>query len=175
MGNFKIDRSVMKAKGSTSTRTFVGYKIGGRRPTSRFVVGRFGFANPVSATVFSYLNNNTEVTQNAAVLAVEGIETRMNFAGALSVLHGLTLADAVTAVIPYGKMVQVGSKIVTSLGSASMQLRIQNSAASVERTNPYSPKEAMTWTGSMADEYAEYAVAYWKANPGAGPAYIIGP
>jgi hypothetical protein len=76
-------------------------------------------------------------------------------------------------VVPYGKLLEVGTKLVGTVGSSYMKTKIQTSNISVARKNPYTPAATMTWTGDMTDEYVEYAVTFWKLHPAEGPAYEI--
>jgi len=173
---FKIANDVKPMKNYRNWGEFVGYKGNGIHPTC--CIGRFSFSNAISATVFSYLNQKSDVPLDGAIAAVVSIETQMSKTGALADSVKLTPLDALAAVVPAAKVAQVGQKITSGLGSATMAMQVDDEAKHHANNplNPHTPKSGGgTWTGgTLADEYATFAVLFWKKVPTYGPCYRIG-
>lgn len=170
--NFKVHKDV-KTSGKSSHLSFIGYKIGGLTPEMDYQVGVYGFSNPITATMYAYLSGHADVGAAVARTCAEQLEEKLQNVGMLSSLGSITPLDVVAAVVPYGKLVEAGSKISGFAGDAVDAARL-TSGASAARYNPYTPNGKLYWGGWGHNQYISYAMAYWKKYPSYGPAYQIG-
>ncbi len=167
---FRIDPSVrVKGRTDTASRTFVGYRPPGKTASGQFIVGAYAFSNPISATVFAYLFRKTGV--NVAKPVIEEMEKKLDKTGAIASMTGLNTLDMVATAIPVGKYLQLASKAMDTAGAAFIKQQV-SADRSVAQYNPYRPATGITWTGTAASEYVDYALAYWKRYKD-GPAYIL--
>ena len=132
-------------------------------------VGRYRFTNPISATVFSYLNSKLGYAVAAA--SVIKMEQGLDKFGARWSTLEPTAFDLVK-LLPIGKYLEVAEKAMSAGGSLFIEQQLSNSLE-WSSYNPFEPTTSARWTGSGVDDYVNYALAFMGKNKGAGPAYIL--
>lgn len=158
---------------------FVGYRGSTyRSPKFRVRGFRFGFGNPLSATIFAYLTKRG-VSHTAAAEAVKLFESKLyerkvqlNDYERFVANAKDKLVGAVTDKIPYYSYIEKGAKVLSKIGAYVDKTRIKNKQA-----NPYDPDPTrqltLSGTTSKAEQYVDYAISYWAAHPLEGPMYIL--
>lgn len=166
---FVVDAGVRPRKvNDTTSRDYIYYKSPGKQPYFTCVMGRYAFTNSISATVFSYLNSRLGYA--AAEAAVIRMEQKLDGFGAKWSDKEPTAFDLV-ALTPVGKYIEIGKKALETGGAAFMAQQASN-YSEWSQYNPYEPTAASRWAGSGADEYVDYALAYWGKYKD-GPAYKL--
>ncbi len=168
---FKVAGGVrtIKEHEDSTMRESIYYKSSSE--TAKFVctVGRYRFTNPISATVFSYLNSKLGCVVAAAT--VVKMEQMLDKHGARWSKLQPSPFD-LAKLTPVGKYLEVAEKAMSSAGDAFINQQLSN-ASEWAQYNPFEPTTSYRWTGSGVDDYVGYALAYMAKNKGEGPAYQL--
>jgi len=158
-----------------SIHDFVGHSKSPTRLSLFTVRGfRYGFGNPLSASIFSYLAK--EEGADVAKFTVLEFEGRVYGVHILNAFErtAKALEDKMKGnlikKIPYASYVQSAISGIGKLGGAVDKIRLEQKNANL---NPYAPSTDTRFVGNGATQYVDYALAYWKLNPKNGPAYIL--
>lgn len=157
---FKIPSYVRPLKGYWSDRTYVGYQKSLQSKTC-FTMGRFGFNNPYSATMFGYLFQKG-YSEKTGRNCVERMEMLLDPSGKNLEKYSPNWTD----LIPHKGVkitIQMAGKIMDAGGDAMMNQDLVTKGA----YNSYEPG------GPSYKEYVSYALLYWKNKPTHGPAYVL--
>ncbi|MEO7256118.1 MAG: hypothetical protein ABIZ64_17980 [Casimicrobium sp.] len=159
----------IKQYDDSTMRESIYYQGSNQKPVFVCTVGRYRFTNPISATVFSYLNSTLGYAVAAA--SVIKMEEVLDTYGARWSTVSPNAFDLLK-LTPVGKYLEVAEKAMSTAGNAFVQQQLSNSKEQ-SQYNPFPPTTARRWTGSGVDDYVGYAVAYMAKNKGEGPAYLL--
>ena len=172
---FEVSRGVRKRRGDEfddHDRDFVGWSRGvydTGNSNINFTVGRYGFNNSISATIFSYLNQQNDIPLEYAKEAIVRFEENLRSVGKLDKIarhtRGVDLAAGMIS-HPIKKVLDAAAACADFAGGIYLKTKKDIDAGHYNWCPPTSS------TG--AKNYAAYALGFWHENPHVGPAYILG-
>ncbi len=154
---FTMGAGVKRYKLAGPTRKYIGTS-GKQR---RWVMGRWSFNNPVSATIFGYINGKGHLAYGEATIKrFEEILSMPGMAG----YSGFSIFDLAENV-PHPTAQAIGriGNAIKKVSSDIGQLIDDETLKSCGGLNNHTAKET--------DRYVKFALAYWALEPEIGPAY----
>lgn len=159
---------------------FVGHR-GSKYRAPRFRIRgyRFGFGNPLSAAICSYLMQKSfgqdTATGTVALFESKLYERQVWLNDYEVVAEGFKdkAVGEITDRIPYYGYIEKAAKVISTIGAFVDETRIAEKQA-----NPYEPDLTSQFTlgiktTSKAEKYVDYAISYWGMHPYDGPMYVL--
>ena len=170
---FKVSSGVRKRTGNEFDdyrRDYVGWQgavYDNKKAAIAFTVGRYGFGNSISATMFSHLNSCSDIPTEYAKQAIVRFEENLRDVGMLDKIathtRGIDLGSAMVS-HPIKKLLDAAAACADFAGGIYVKHFVKGN-----QFNMFPPTNAQG-----AKNYAQYALGFWHDHPHIGPAYILG-